>query len=70
MRDFDSIINVIRSLKMSYGQAFFVSLTSQLHKIIESDFTFIAELDLDSNVSKTIAFVTDDGVQENFEYSL
>lgn len=70
MRNLAKVIDVIRSLKMSYGQEFFNSLALQLHSIIEADFTFIAELDLSRNVSKTIAFVTDDGVQENFEYSL
>jgi two-component system NtrC family sensor kinase len=64
------MMEIIRSLKMSYGDAFFTSLTLQLHEIIASDYMFIACIDPQKMVSKTIAFTTNDGIQENFEYAL
>ena len=70
MQNIQQMLDVIRSLKMSYGSEFFSSLTLQLHNIIEADFTFIARINRSRNVSRSIAFVTDEGVQEDFEYDL
>lgn len=70
MSNLEQLFGVLRSLKMDYGVDFFSSLTLQLHQIIGADYTFIAKIDSDVMVSKTIAFATKDGLQENFEYAL
>jgi len=70
MGNLEQVFGALRSLKMDYGMDFLSSLTLQLHQIIGADYTFIAKIDSDVMVSKTIAFATKDGLQENFEYAL
>jgi two-component system NtrC family sensor kinase len=70
MLNIKEVMEVIRSLKMSYGDDFFHSLILHLHKIIGSEYTFISRIDAEKMTSKTIAFATHQGIQENFEYAL
>jgi hypothetical protein len=70
MFNIKEVMEVIRSLKMSYGDDFFHSLILHLHKIIGSEYTFISRIDSEKMTSKTIAFATHQGIQENFEYDL
>ena len=65
-----NLIQIIRSLKASYGSDFFNSLTSQLHQLIKADYTFIAVLDKQRYVSTTISLVAKGNIADNFEYSL
>ncbi|WP_353349059.1 ATP-binding protein [Oceaniserpentilla sp. 4NH20-0058] len=62
--------DIIEGVSNNYGKAFFDTITERMHEAIHADFTFIARLDVDANVSRTIALVGKDGLQENFEYSL
>ncbi|NVK25623.1 MAG: sensor histidine kinase [Gammaproteobacteria bacterium] len=65
-----NISNIIQSLKTSYGKDFLDTITMQLHKSIGAQFTFIARLDREQYVSKTLSLVAGDDFAENFEYSL
>ncbi|MFY8350512.1 ATP-binding protein [Pseudoalteromonas sp. SSM20] len=69
MLNFD-IDNIITSLKSTYGKDFLDTITMQLHKSIGAQFTFIAKLDTERNVSKTMSLVAGDDFTDNFEYSL
>lgn len=70
MQNLEQMFDVIRSLKMDYGENFFSSLTSHLHQMIGADYTFIARLEPSRSVSQTVAFYTKQGRQDNFEYDL
>lgn len=61
---------IIKSLKATHGSDFFNSLTIQLDKTIGADYTFIAKLDREKYVSRTICLVAKGEIIENFEYSL
>ncbi len=62
--------SIIEGVSNNYGKAFFDTITLKLHESISADFTFIARLDLEANVSRTIALVADGQVVDNMEYSL
>lgn len=62
--------NIIEGVSNNYGKAFFNTITLKLHEAIGSDFTFIARLDVDAYVSRTISLVADGELAENMEYSL
>ena len=47
--------NIIEDVASSYGDKFFENLTLSLDKVIRSDHTFIARIDLAKNISTTIA---------------
>lgn len=64
------IDKIIKSLKSSYGKDFLDTITMQLHKAIGAQYTFIAKLDKERYVSKTLSLATGDDFGENFEYSL
>jgi two-component system NtrC family sensor kinase len=70
MLNIKEMLDVIRSLKMSYGDEFFHSLILHLHRIIGSEYTFIARIDSENMTANTIAFTTHQGIQENFVYAL
>jgi signal transduction histidine kinase len=61
---------IIKSLSSTYGSAFFNELTLQLNKFIDADYTFIARLDTQQSISKTISLVAKGELIDNFEYSL
>ncbi len=61
---------IIEGVSNNYGKAFFDTITLKLHEAIEADFTFIARLDLDAYVSRTVALVAGGQVVDNMEYSL
>lgn len=61
---------VIKAVSNTYGDDFFNAITLALNDIIKADHTFIAMLDHQSNVSKTIALVTKGQLVDNIEYSL
>ena len=69
MKEFD-VKKIIKSLKSAYGEEFISSITMQLHKLIEADYTFVAKLDLNRRVSKTISLAAGDSFGKNFEYAL
>ena len=62
--------NIIEGVSNNYGKAFFDTITSKLHESIGADFTFIARLDLDAYVSRTVSLVAGGNVVDNMEYSL
>ncbi len=62
--------NIIEGVSNNYGKAFFNTITLKLHEAIAADYTFIARLDLDAYVSRTVALVADGQVVDNMEYSL
>ena len=62
--------DIIKSLSSTYGSAFFNELTLQLNKFIDADYTFIAKLDTEKNISKTISLVAKGKLADNIEYSL
>jgi len=66
----NEIRQVIEAVSNTYGDDFFNAITLALHDIIKADYTFIAILDKDASVSKTIALVAHGKFAENFEYSL
>lgn len=61
---------IIKSLKSTYGNDFFNTITLQLSKIIGADYTFIAQVDLVHHTAKTISLVAKNQLTENFEYDL
>jgi two-component system NtrC family sensor kinase len=62
--------NIIEGVSNNYGKAFFDTITIKLHESIGADFTFIARLDLDASVSRTVSLVAAGKVVDNMEYSL
>ncbi|MEW6991179.1 ATP-binding protein [Colwelliaceae bacterium 6441] len=64
------IPKVIESLRSSYGEEFFNSITLQLNDIISADYTFIARLNKERYTSQTISLVAKNNITDNFEYSL
>ncbi len=65
-----NIRTIIEAVSNTYGDDFFNSITLALHGVISADYTFIALLDTEAYVSKTIALVTKGQIVDNFEYSL
>lgn len=65
-----NIQTIIEAVSNTYGDDFFHSITLALHKMINADYTFIAVLDTDKYVSKTIALAAKDRIVDNLEYSL
>lgn len=64
------IKDIIKSLEATYGESFLQTITMQLHKTIDADFTFITRINIDRYVSETLTLVAGDDFAENFEYSL
>jgi len=64
------IRTVIEAVSNTYGDDFFNSITLAFHSIIKADYTFIAILDKEAFVSKTVALVAKGELADNFEYSL
>ena len=62
--------NIIEGVSNNYGSAFFETICLKLHAAISADFTFIARLDIDAYVSRTIALVAGGQIVDNMEYSL
>ena len=65
-----NIRTIVEAVANAYGDDFFNSITLSLHKAIGADYTFIALLDKEALVSKTIALVTKGNLAENIEYAL
>jgi signal transduction histidine kinase len=65
-----NIRTIIEAVSNTYGDDFFNSITLALHKVIDADYTFIALLDNERYISKTIALVAKGEIVDNFEYSL
>ena len=61
---------VIEAVSNTYGDDFFNAITLAFHKIIKADYTFIAIVDKEAFVSKTVALVAKGQLADNFEYSL
>jgi len=62
--------NIIEGVSNNHGKAFFDTITIKLHEAIGADFTFIARLDREAYMSRTIALVAGGEVVDNMEYSL
>ena len=61
---------IIEGVSNNYGKSFFETITLKMHQVIGADFTFIARLDIDAYVSRTIALAAGDEIVDNMEYSL
>ncbi|MDG1750871.1 MAG: HAMP domain-containing sensor histidine kinase [Thalassotalea sp.] len=71
MPSFEKYIpKVIESLRSSYGEEFFNSITLQLDDIINADYTFIARINKEKYTSQTISLVAKSKIADNFEYAL
>ena len=64
------IRTVIEAVSNTYGDDFFNSITLALHSVIDADYTFIAVLDVEKSISKTIALVAKGQIVDNFDYAL
>jgi len=64
------IPRIVKSLKSTYGEEFFNTLTLQLNDIVGADYTFIARLNKKKYTSQTISLVAKGSVVDNFEYAL
>jgi sensor histidine kinase regulating citrate/malate metabolism len=49
------IKQIINALESTYGESFLQTITMQLHKTIDADFTFITRIDAGRYVSETLA---------------
>jgi signal transduction histidine kinase len=71
MSSHDNLLpNIIESLQNTSGEDFIKTITLQLDKVIGADYTFIARLDKQNWVSKTLCLVAKGQIADNFEYSL
>ncbi len=61
---------IISALKSTHGETFFNIITLELNNVIAADYTFIARLDSNKRISKTISMVAKGQLAENFDYSL
>ena len=61
---------IIEGVSNNYGKDFFDTITLKMHQAIGADFTFIARLDIDAYLSRTISLVAGGEVVDNMEYSL
>ena len=61
---------IISELKNTSGDEFFNTITLQLDKVIQADYTFIARIDQQKHSSRTISLVAKGQISDNFEYSL
>lgn len=61
---------ITKGISYSYGDDFFRNITLALDKAIMSDYTFIARLDSERMVSKTVSLVGHGELLDNFEYEL
>lgn len=62
--------SIIEGVSNNYGKEFFDVITLKMHEVIGADFTFIARLDREAYVSRTISLVAGGQVVDNMEYSL
>lgn len=62
--------NIIEGVSNNYGKNFFDVITLKMHEVIGADFTFIARLDREAYVSRTISLVAGGNIVDNMEYSL
>lgn len=61
---------IVKGIARTYGKEFFEQIALQLDRVIGSDYTFIARIDENRAVSKTIALVAFGKLIDNFEYHL
>ncbi|MFD2167036.1 ATP-binding protein [Thalassotalea euphylliae] len=64
------LAEIAQEISHCYGDDFFQKITLALDKVIGSDYTFIAKLDLEKRVSQTVTLVSKGKLLENFEYAL
>ena len=62
--------SIIEGVSNNYGKQFFDVITLKMHEVIGSDFTFVARLDREAYVSRTISLVAGGQHVDNMEYSL
>lgn len=65
-----NIQQILADVGVSRGEAFLQQIVLQLHRRIESDYTFIAQLNLETRISTTVALVANGKLAENFSYDL
>jgi PAS domain S-box-containing protein len=61
---------IIKSLKSTYGNEFFNEIAKQLNKVIDVDYTFIAQIDNHKRIAQSISLVVNGNIADNFEYEL
>ena len=62
--------DIIEGVSNTRGKDFFSAITLKLAEVIDAEFTFVAELDTQAYVSRTIALVAAGELVDNIEYSL
>jgi PAS domain S-box-containing protein len=71
MHEFEfEIPEIIKGLNSTYGDEFFNEITLQLNKIIGTDYSFVASVDMAKKTAKTISMVVNGEIVDNFEYGL
>ena len=66
----DKVRSIVRSLSETRGKDFFNTIVLALAKVIDADFTFVAELDKNYTKASTIAVSADGDIIDNFSYAL
>mgnify|MGYP000117589114 CR=1 FL=1 len=66
----DYLRRIIEGVSNTRGEDFFNAISLQLNDAIEADYTFIARLDPEAYMSRTIALVAGGKLIDNIEYSL
>lgn len=61
---------IIEGVSNTQGDDFFQSITDQLAKVIKANYTFIARLDVEQHMSRTISMSVNGQAASNMEYSL
>lgn len=66
----DKVRSIVRTLSETRGKDFFNTIVQALAKVIDADFTFVAELDKHYTKATTIAVSADQKIIDNFNYAL
>ncbi|WP_206485419.1 PAS domain-containing sensor histidine kinase [Thalassotalea sp. G2M2-11] len=61
---------IIKNLHASYQDNFFNSILLEINKLANSDYLFIAKVDLDNETATTIALLANGSFADNFQYKL
>jgi signal transduction histidine kinase len=64
------IREIIEGVSNTQGTDFIQSITEQLAKVVKADYTFVAKLDIDNYLSRTLSMVVKGSKADNMEYSL
>ena len=71
MSEFEQVLpQIIKSLKSTYGNDFFIEISRQLNNIIGADYTFIAQVDIEKYSASTLSLIAKGELADNFVYEL